>query len=195
MAGTEEVVSSQAVFSPAQKKPGLIAQPPSDPELRKLIYSREVRSLSQDELAQDSFIVTRVEDTICKTLDPGQNRLWFRAQITGKISEDLFEATLFGQNGILFEGTLLFKLGGAWENSQPLITVSKSNQLHNRSKNKDDQFNQADAFPVPVWDEAKEGTFTFQVCSKSPRDYPLEQTPHGFQAGGGGQLQQPLNPN
>ena len=156
MAGTEEVVTSKAVFSPAQKIPGLIAQPPSDPELRKLIYSREVRSLSQDELAQDSFIVTRVEDTIRKTLDPGQNRLWFRAQITGKISEDLFEATLFGQNGILFEGTLLLKLGGAWENSQPLITVTKSNQLHNRSKNKDDQFNQADAFPVPVWAEAKE---------------------------------------
>ena len=132
-------MTSKAVFSP------------SDPELRKLIHSREASHLSQDEPAQNSFIVTRVEDTIGKTLDPGQNRLWFRAQITGKISEDLFAATLFGQNGILFEGTLLLKLGGAWGNSQPLITVTKSNQLHNRSKNKDDEFNQADAFPIPVW--------------------------------------------
>ena len=123
IAGTEEVVTSKAVFSPAQKIPGLIAQPPSDPELRKLIYSREASHLSQDEPAQNSFIVTRVEDTIGKTLDPGQNRLWFKAKITRKISEDLFAATLFGQNGILFEGTLLLKLGWAWENSQPLIKV------------------------------------------------------------------------
>ena len=127
MAGTAEIVSTKAVLSPTQKKPGLIAQAPSDPELRKLIYNREASNLSQNEPAQDSFIVTRVEDAIGKILDPAQNRLWFRAQITGRISEDLFSAILSGQDGILFEGTLLLKQGWAWENSQPLITVNKSN--------------------------------------------------------------------
>ena len=119
-------MSTKAVLSPEQRKPGLLAQPPSDPELRKLIYSREIKDLSQDEPAQNSYIVTRVGDNIRKILDPDQNRLWFRAQITGKISEHLYAATLFGQHGILFEGTLLLKPGQAWENSQPLITVNKS---------------------------------------------------------------------
>ena len=72
------------MLSPTQKKPGLIAQAPSDLELRKLIYNREASNLSQNEPAQDSFIVTRVEDAIGKILDPAQNRLWFRARLQGE---------------------------------------------------------------------------------------------------------------
>ena len=157
MASNAEIISTKAVLSPAQKKPGLIAQAPTDLELRKLIYNREESELSQNEPAQNSFIVTRVEEATAKILDPTQNRLWFRAQITGKISEDLFLATLSGHDGILFEGTLLLKQGGAWENSAPLITVNKSSQLHSRSKDMNNAFNQIDAFPIPVWGGVKEG--------------------------------------
>ena len=86
-----------------------------------------------------------------------QNRLWFRAQVTSKVSEYTYEATIFRQNGILYEGILLLEPGLAWDNSQPLITVNKSNQLHARSKDKKDKFNQTDSYAIPKCSKATEG--------------------------------------
>ena len=40
----------------------------------------------------------------------------------------------------------------------------------------------------------KQPAFTFQVCSKSPGDYPLEPTPPGFQAGGVGAAPAAIEP-
>ena len=40
----------------------------------------------------------------------------------------------------------------------------------------------------------KQPAFTFQVCSKSPENYPLEPTPPGFQAGGGGAATAAIGP-
>ena len=105
-----EMVSTRAVLSPG-KKPGLIAQAPTDHELRNLIFNRETKELSQAEPGQNSFIITRVEEDFGKILNPDQKRLWFRARITGRVvnTKHTYEAVIFGQNGISFEGTLVLE--------------------------------------------------------------------------------------
>ena len=40
----------------------------------------------------------------------------------------------------------------------------------------------------------KQPAFTFQVCSQSPEDYPMDPTPPGFQAGGEGTTPAAIEP-
>ena len=80
---------------------------PCDPELRSLIHIRETHDgLFQEEPAQNSYVITRVNGNIAKILDPDNKLLWFRAQITGKVSEFVYAATILWKSGILFEGLL-----------------------------------------------------------------------------------------
>ena len=107
MAEADGVVSTKAVMSPGPRKLGLLAQAPCDPELLNLIHIRETHDgLFQEEPAQNSYVITRVNGNIAKILDPDNKLLWFRAQITGTVSEFVYAATILGKSGILFEGLL-----------------------------------------------------------------------------------------